>query len=489
MAESDKLYIELTRRIGVINVAASGVITGLTVLSVWGDWHHVALVGLAQLALMVFNVWIDRRALARWGARRAETLRVAVNLSVMTSIGHAIGWPIPTWCWLPFAALAFDQMLPRLAWAALVASCLVQGTATVLFGVPWILPASVIVTSLVIAGQIHVRFGAMRDMLRHSDQQRGALATAHDALATAHAALHEANHQLQREVEARALAELELRQAQKLESVGRLAAGIAHEINTPVQFVGDNLQFTKEVSADLIALVSAYREAFRALEAGASITELAPGLADAEAGCDLDYVIEHLPEALAQSETGIERITTIVRSVKDFAHPDRNEVKLVDLNAAVQSTLAIARFEYKDVAEVVTELGDVPPIACNGGEINQVILNLVVNAAHAIGDGVAAGRPRGRIVVSTRYADDQMVLQIRDTGVGIPPAIRDRIFDPFFTTKEIGRGTGQGLAIAHAVVRKHGGAISFASEVGVGTTFTIRLPAPGADAERPARAA
>jgi signal transduction histidine kinase len=482
MAESDRLYIELTRRIGVINVAASGAIAVLTVLSVWGAWHHVALVGLAQVALMVFNVWIDRRALVRWGARRAETLRVAVNLSVMTSIGHAIGWPIPTWCWLPFTALAFDQMLPRLAWAALVASCVVQGTATLLIGVSWILPASVIMTSLVIAGQIHVRLGAMRDMLRHSDQQRG-------ALATAHVALHDANQQLKREVEARALAELELRQAQKLESVGRLAAGIAHEINTPVQFVGDNLQFTKEASADLLALVGAYREAFRALEAGASITALAPGLAEAEARCDLDYVIEHLPEALAQSETGIERITTIVRSVKDFAHPDRNEVKLVDLNAAVQSTLAIARFEYKDVADVVTELGELPPVACNGGEINQVILNLVVNAAHAIGDGVAAGRPRGRIVVSTRYADGHTVVQIRDTGIGIPPEIHDRIFDPFFTTKEIGRGTGQGLAIAHAVVRKHGGAISFASEVGVGTTFTIRLPAPGADVERTARAA
>jgi signal transduction histidine kinase len=487
--DSDKLYIELTRRLGTINVGAAAVITLLTVLAVWGNWHHVGLVAIGQAGIVAFNVWVDRRLLGRWSARRAETLRTAVNLTAMTAIGHAIGWPIPTWCWLPFTALMIDQLLPRVAWTVLLVSCAVQGTATILVGVPWGLPASVIVSSILIAGHTRMRFSAMSDMLRRSDRQRADLAAANGALATAHAALGEANQRLQRAVEARAHAELELLQAQKLESVGRLAAGIAHEINTPVQFVGDNLQFTKEATADLVALVATYREAFRAVESGAAPAALAPQLAEAEARCDLDYLTEHLPEALDQSQTGIERITAIVRSVKEFAHPDRNAVKLVDLNAAVQSTLTIARFEYKDVADVVTELGTLPLVSCNGGEINQVILNLVVNAAHAIGDGVAAGRPRGHIVVSTRHGDGCVVLQIRDTGVGIPPAIHDRIFDPFFTTKAIGRGTGQGLAIAHAVVRKHGGTITFASEVGVGTTFTIRLPAGHDEGAPRARAA
>jgi signal transduction histidine kinase len=481
MTDSDRLYVELTRRLAVINVGAAGAITALTLLAVWGNWHHVGLVAIGQGAIMAFNVWIDHRVLGRWDARRAETLRTAVNLTAMTGIGSAIGWPIPTWCWLPFTALVIDGLLPRIAWTVLIANCVVQGTAALLGGVPWTIPTSVIVTSLLIAGHTKMRFGAMRDMLHRSDQQRAELAGANGALETAHAALREANQQLQREVEARAHAELELRQAQKLESVGRLAAGIAHEINTPVQFVGDNLQFTNASTADLVALVAVYRDAFRAIAGGADVAELAPVLAEAEERCDLAYVTEHLPEALGQSETGIERITAIVRSVKDFAHPDRGEVKLVDINAAVQSTLTLARFEYKDVADVVTELGALPLVACNGGEINQVILNLVVNAAHAIGDGIAAGRPRGRIVVTTRPVDDGAIVQIRDTGVGIPPAIHDRIFDPFFTTKEIGRGTGQGLAIAHAVIRKHGGTITFASEVGVGTTFTIRLPVRGDD--------
>jgi signal transduction histidine kinase len=487
--DSDKLYIELNRRLGVVNVGAAGVITLLTVLAVWGNWHHVGMVAVGQVGIMAFNVWIDRRGLDRWGTRRAETMRTAVNLSAMTAIGHAIGWPIPTWCWLPFTALVFDQLLPRVAWTVLIANCIVQGAAGILAGIPWILPASVILTSLLIAGHTKMRFGAMRDMLRRSDWQRAELEAANGALESAHAALREANQQRRHEVEARAHAELELRQAQKLESVGRLAAGIAHEINTPVQFVGDNLQFAREATADLVALVAIYRDAFRAIEGGASAADLAPALAAAEERCDLDYVAEHLPEALAQSETGIERITAIVRSVKDFAHPDRNEVKLVDLNAAVQSTLTLARFEYKDVADVVTELGVLPLVACNGGEINQVILNLVVNAAHAIGDGVAAGGPRGRIVVSTRDGDDCAVVQIRDTGIGIPPEIHERIFDPFFTTKPLGRGTGQGLAIAHAVVRKHGGSLTFASEVGVGTTFTIRLPVRRDDGAPQARAA
>jgi len=286
--------------------------------------------------------------------------------------------------------------------------------------------------------------------------------------------------------------EEELRQAQKLESVGRLAAGIAHEINTPVQFVNDNVHFLKEAFSDLAGLIQRYRDLRDAVADGQATPAMASDIADAEEAADLSYVLESAPTAIERSIDGLGRIATIVRSMKEFAHPDRKEMTTIDLNQALSSTLTIARNEYKYVASVETRMGAIPPVTCYAGEINQVFLNILVNAAHAIGDVVKGTDQKGRITVTTRREGADVLISISDTGGGIPEQVRDRIFDPFFTTKEVGKGTGQGLAIARAVVvEKHGGEIAVETEVGKGTTFVVRLPIDGktaADVESDAHA-
>jgi len=274
--------------------------------------------------------------------------------------------------------------------------------------------------------------------------------------------------------------ENELAQAQKLESVGRLAAGVAHEINTPVQFVSDSVSFVREAMDDLSQIVDRYRELRTATEQGVDVAAAAKAAEEAEDDADLDYILENAPVALDRARDGLGRVAAIVRSMKEFAHPDRKEMAQVDLNQAISSTLVIASNEYKYVAEVETALGELPAVNCYGGEINQVILNLIVNAAHAIGDVVKGTQAKGKIRVATRVLDDQVEIAIGDTGKGIPVEVRSRIFDPFFTTKEVGKGTGQGLAIARAVVvDKHGGTLHFETELGKGTTFYIRLPING----------
>jgi two-component system, NtrC family, sensor kinase len=184
-----------------------------------------------------------------------------------------------------------------------------------------------------------------------------------------------------------------------------------------------------------------------------------------------------VPKALDRSIEGLGRVATIVRSMKEFAHPDQKNKTPVNLNQAISSTLIMASNEYKYVADVETDLGDIPLVSCHGGEVNQAVLNIIVNAAHAVDDVVKGSSARGRIKIRTRREGDCVVISISDTGGGIPLHVRDRIFDPFFTTKEVGKGTGQGLAIARQVVReKHGGDLTFESVLGAGTTFHIRLP-------------
>jgi two-component system, NtrC family, sensor kinase len=193
---------------------------------------------------------------------------------------------------------------------------------------------------------------------------------------------------------------------------------------------------------------------------------------------DIEELKVDLPPALDRVADGLSRIAEIVRSMKDFSH-DQREMSQVDLNRAINSTLVIARSEYKYVADVETDFGTLPPVVCHGGQINQVVLNLVVNAAHAIADKVKGTADKGLITVKTHEADGYAVIAISDTGGGIPEHIRPRIFEPFFTTKEVGRGTGQGLSIAHNVVKSHGGALEFQTETGKGTTFLVRLPLVG----------
>lgn len=276
--------------------------------------------------------------------------------------------------------------------------------------------------------------------------------------------------------------ETDLANARKLESVGQLAAGIAHEINTPTQYVGDSVHFLKDAFACQTRFMAKYRQLIDKL-AGADHA-LLRDLASAEDEEDLAYLQSATPESFERCLEGIGRITTIVQAMKTFVHPGQHDKSAADLNHALESTLTIARNEYKYVADVETELGCIPLVICDIDDVNQVFLNLIVNAAHAIGDAVKAGGARGRIRVHTRQEGSFACVDITDTGTGIPEAIRGRVFDPFFTTKEIGKGTGQGLAISRSiVVDKHYGSLTFTSEPGKGSTFTVRLPIDG---KRPA---
>jgi two-component system NtrC family sensor kinase len=248
----------------------------------------------------------------------------------------------------------------------------------------------------------------------------------------------------------------------RLESIGRLAAGVAHEINTPIQYLSDSVSFIRDGVKELLEYIDALR---------ASMPQ------PPEPDENVEDLRKEMPPALLLVADGLTRIAEIVRSMKDFAHADQNEMCEVDLNRTIASTLVIARSEYKPVAEVETSFGQIPPITCHAGQINQVVLNIVVNAAHAIADKVQRTGAIGKITVGTRVEGSHVVIAIGDTGGGIPEAIRSNVFDPFFTTKEVGRGTGQGLSIARAVIVKgHGGELDFTTEMGKGTTFFIRLP-------------
>ena len=287
-----------------------------------------------------------------------------------------------------------------------------------------------------------------------------------------------------RDVSERHRLELELRHAQKLESVGRLAAGIAHEINTPIQFVGDNVRFLETAFADLERLCAAYRELVGAVQEGGDTATAVAAVEEVADDIDIDFVMEEVPMAVAQTLEGVGRVAHIVRAMKAFGHPGTEEKSRADLNEAIRNTVVVANNEIKYVADVDLDLGDLPLVHCHLGDINQVVLNLVINAAHAID---AAGRGRGTIRVSTRLDDAYAVIEVADTGTGVPPEIADKLFDPFFTTKEVGTGTGQGLALVRTLVAdRHGGTIDFTSTVGEGTVFTVRLPVAGLDGPQPA---
>jgi PAS domain S-box-containing protein len=271
--------------------------------------------------------------------------------------------------------------------------------------------------------------------------------------------------------------------AQRMAAVGTLAAGIAHEINTPVQFVSDSTRFLREAVSDLFGIVASLQEVSRLTDAASAPPELRAALraaADTQENADLPYLVSNVPGAFDRCVDGLDRIATIVRSMKEFVHPSQKEMASVDLNRAIQSTLVIASNEYKYVADVETSFGELPLVTCYANDVNQVVLNLIVNAAHAIADAVGGTPRRGTIAVTTRVDGGDIVISVRDTGCGIPEGIRARIFEPFFTTKEVGKGTGQGLALAWRVVKeKHHGELTFDTKTGEGTTFHVRLPIAG----------
>ena len=266
--------------------------------------------------------------------------------------------------------------------------------------------------------------------------------------------------------------EVELRHAQKLESLGQLSAGVAHEINTPMQFIGDNLHYVCEAFEGLRPLLDALSGFESELPA-----ESAQRLRTLSEQADLDFLRKRLPKSIVSALDGVKRVSHIVEAMRSFSHP-QTEKTSVDLNKGITDTLTVAHNEYKYVADVQCELGELPPIVCNGGDMNQVFLNLVINAAHAITTRQRGeNKQRGQIRIRSWRKHDTAIFSISDDGCGISRAIRHRVFDPFFTTKEVGKGTGQGLSISRSVVvDHHHGSLSFDSEEGRGTTFFIRLP-------------
>lgn len=273
--------------------------------------------------------------------------------------------------------------------------------------------------------------------------------------------------------------EIELRQAQKLESVGRLAAGLAHEINTPIQFVSDSLTFARDTVRSLAELVPRYRQAVAQAADGPLDPDTLEALTAAEEDADLDYALKETPRALERALSGSARVAGIVQAMKSFGREDVTARSHADLNAALRATLEVARSEYSATADVETAFGEIPAVLCQAGPLNQVFLHLITNAAHAIADKVAAAGGRGRITISTSREGDGVRITVADDGTGIPAEARDRVFDPFFTTKDVGRGSGQGLTIARSIVEKHGGTIRFETETGRGTTFHVYLPENG----------
>jgi signal transduction histidine kinase len=277
---------------------------------------------------------------------------------------------------------------------------------------------------------------------------------------------------LDAETEKRRQIEAELRHAQKLEAVGRLAAGLAHELNTPLQFVGHSAGFLGESFVALDKLLDAYRAVRKLPLPG----ELLGEIDRAELAADLEYLREQVPEAVRDVRSGLDRMAQLVRALKRFSSIDSPDRTFTDLNAALEDTLAVSQSEYNHLAVVETQLGSIPHLLCHSGDLNQAFLALIVNAAQAMADARKAGRGKGKLRVATRLEGNDIVIEIGDTGVGIPEENRDKVFEPFFTTRDVGKGAGLGLSIVHAIVGKHGGNIRFDSRVGEGTTFTIRLP-------------
>ncbi len=291
---------------------------------------------------------------------------------------------------------------------------------------------------------------------------------------------NELQEQLIAEMKERERILLELRLAQKLESVGRLAAGVAHEINTPIQYVGDSLYFLRSACEDINRLIDVCRAAIDSLAADPTTTAARETIATAAASIDLPFLLEEMPKAFERTFEGTARVAGIVRAMKEFSHPDATEFSSADINHALQTTLIVATNEYKYLARIETQFAELPPVICNVGELNQVFLNMIVNAAHAIQDAGRDAASNGLISISTAVVGDQVEISFSDNGCGIPQENLDKIYDPFFTTKEVGRGTGQGLAITRSIVMdKHGGEVHATSEMGVGTHFTIRLPIAG----------
>ena len=448
---------------------------------------HALLVAvfLAMLAIRVGGIFLG---LARRGTVRQRLLVMAIG-----SIGASLVWGVRT------AAVHLHTGASEPSILMLVIMCgLTTGAMTAYAPSLWLQRAAqsvmfIPIVAAIFFGSTHGSLALLHAMFFVYILGRGSAAhrdywesvhtneslrrhaeSAHRAAADTDAA----NLQLRAEIAHRAKVEVELRQAQKLEAIGRLAAGIAHEINTPLQFITDACRFLGDGTGELIGALDDYRRVVGQLADGQLAGPAASAaLTSIDADRDLGYLQRNLPEASALALTGLDRVGKIVAATGDYAHPEFRDKTLADVNKAVESTIILSSNETRYCADVETDLGALPPIPCHTGELNQAMLNIVINAAHAIRDVVGDTGARGKIRIRTWVDTDRVRISISDTGTGIPADILDKVFEPFFTTKPVGTGSGQGLATARtAIVRHHGGTLDVRSELGVGTTFTISLP-------------
>ncbi|MCP3851739.1 MAG: HAMP domain-containing protein [Gammaproteobacteria bacterium] len=269
--------------------------------------------------------------------------------------------------------------------------------------------------------------------------------------------------------------EMQLHQALKLESVGQLAAGIAHEINSPTQFVSNNVHFLQEAFNDYIKLIEYYTRLAEETSGEPKQKSLVTEIHAFEDKIDIEYLAEEIPQAIEQSLEGLRRITKIVTAMKEFSHPGSIEKVSIDINKAIETTINVSHNEWKYIADLIPELDPLlPNIPVLPDEFNQVILNLIVNAAHAIEDGK---KEKGEIHIRTYQEGEDVIVAVSDNGCGMSDEIKKRVFDPFFTTKEVGKGSGQGLAIVYSIiVDKHRGSVEVETEKGKGSRFIMRLP-------------
>jgi signal transduction histidine kinase/sensor domain CHASE-containing protein len=275
--------------------------------------------------------------------------------------------------------------------------------------------------------------------------------------------------------------QIQMVQAEKMISIGQLSAGIAHEINTPIQYIGDNSKFLKEAFDDIILLHGRQMQLLNAIENGNGndLSIITQDIKRIENEVDADYIFNEIPEAIAHTMEGVDRVSNIVRAMKEFASPGKQEKTFIDLNEAVKTTITICKNEWKYVADIETDLDQqLPLVRCLPGDINQVILNIITNGAHAISQKIdKLDNKKGVIRIQTCQFENWVDIKIEDNGIGIPEENRTRLYDPFFTTKEVGKGSGQGLSLSYAIiVEKHKGKIFYKTELGKGTIFTIRLP-------------
>ncbi len=315
-------------------------------------------------------------------------------------------------------------------------------------------------TAVMLEDQVRDRTRALEAALREKDEVARALQAATARLEREKEEQRALIHRLEE-------AQNQLLQSEKLASIGQLAAGVAHEINNPIGFVNSNLATLEGYVEDLLGVIAAYEEAAEPLLAPDSSARRR--IAEVKAAADLDYLREDVRSLIAESVEGTARVRRIVQDLRDFSRTGSAEWQLADLHQGIESTLNVAANELKYKAEVKCELGELPLVECVAAQLNQVFLNLLVNAAQAIPE-------RGTITVRSGCDGDEVWIAISDTGCGIPPEVLPRIFEPFFTTKPVGAGTGLGLSVSYGIVQRHGGRLEVESRVGEGTTFTVRLP-------------